>query len=149
MAAAQSLPPVELRIDRARSALGEAIDRALRSGSVAIAAAGSGATAYRIDVSDQHEERRSRTLTRGIQVAEYELIVTCDLVVTGADGTPLAPRQRLAASRVYAREQENLLTNEAEEDVLWAELRRDVAEQLVIAVGTQIRAARAAAAPAP
>jgi outer membrane lipopolysaccharide assembly protein LptE/RlpB len=51
---------------------------------------------------------------------------------------------------VYEREQENLLTNEAEEEVLWDELRRDVAAQLVAAVAVQLGAgASRPAADAP
>ena len=92
-------------------------------------------------MSEQNEERRGRTLTRGIQVAEYELTVELAFEVLDATGTQLHPAQRLAASRVYSREQENLLTNEAEEDVLWDELRRDVAAQLAAAIGVQLSSA--------
>jgi outer membrane lipopolysaccharide assembly protein LptE/RlpB len=121
----------------------------MRDADIATAAAGS-APQWRVRVSDQQEERRSRTLTRGIQVAEYELSVALDFEVLDAAGNALHPTQRLSASRVYEREQENLLTNEAEEEVLWDELRRDVAAQLVAAVAVQLGAgASRPAADAP
>ncbi len=167
VAAARQLPAVQLQIDRARTPLAAAIASAISSADIRVVGAGAttrsspadagGASApagdanlelpWRVRISDQNEERRGRTLTRGIQVAEYELTVALEFEVLDAAGTPLHPAQRLAASRVYSREQENLLTNEAEEDVLWDELRRDVAAQLATAVGTQLSSA--ARGPAP
>ena len=163
------LPPVQLQIDRARTPLAAAIANAISNtdirvvgadpaeggsagGSAGGGTAGGGAAAegaadsvlarpWRVRVSEQNEERRGRTLTRGIQVAEYELTVELAFEVLDATGTQLHPAQRLAASRVYSREQENLLTNEAEEDVLWDELRRDVAAQLAAAIGVQLSSA--------
>jgi LPS-assembly lipoprotein len=147
--AAGALPAVQLQLDRARTPLATAVAGAMRDADIATAAAGS-APQWRVRVSDQQEERRSRTLTRGIQVAEYELSVALDFEVLDAAGNALHPTQRLSASRVYEREQENLLTNEAEEEVLWDELRRDVAAQLVAAVAVQLGAgASRPAADAP
>ena len=166
--AARPLPAVQLQIDRARTPLAAAVASAISSADIRVVGAASttqaapgnaaGAPAapagdanlelpWRVRISDQNEERRGRTLTRGIQVAEYELTVALEFEVLDAGGTPLHPTQRLAASRVYSREQENLLTNEAEEDVLWDELRRDVAAQLAAAVGMQLSSA--AQRPAP
>jgi LPS-assembly lipoprotein len=135
--AAGTLPAVQLQLDRARTPLGTAVAGAMRDADIATAAEGT-VPQWRVRVSDQQEERRSRTLTRGIQVAEYELSVALDFEVLDAAGNALHPTQRLSASRVYEREQENLLTNEAEEEVLWDELRRDVAAQLVAAVAVQL-----------
>ena len=159
------LPPVQLQIDRARTPLAAAVANAISNADIRVvgadpagggaageSSAGGGAAAegaadsvlarpWRVRVSEQNEERRGRTLTRGIQVAEYELTVELAFEVLDATGTQLHPAQRLAASRVYSREQENLLTNEAEEDVLWDELRRDVAAQLAAAIGVQLSSA--------
>ena len=134
---AGTLPAVQLQLDRVRTPLGTAVAGAMRDADIATAAEGA-EPQWRVRVSDQQEERRSRTLTRGIQVAEYELSVALDFEVLDAAGNALHPTQRLIASRVYEREQENLLTNEAEEEVLWDELRRDVAAQLVAAVAVQL-----------
>ena len=159
------LPPVQLQIDRARTPLAAAVANAISNADIRVvgadpagggaageSSAGGGAAAegaadsvlarpWRVRVSEQNEERRGRTLTRGIQVAEYELTVELAFEVLDATGTQLHPAQRLAASRVYSREQENLLTNEAEEDVLWDELRRDVAAQLAAAIGVLLSSA--------
>ena len=165
-AAAAQLPAVLLQIDRARTPLAAAVVSAMGSADIRLVGAGTGAgegegegegvtgaastttqLPWRVRVREQHEERRGRTLTRGIQVAEYELNVALEFEVLDEGGAPVHAAQRLAASRVYSREQENLLTNEAEEDVLWDELRRDVAAQLAAAVATQL--STAAQRPAP
>lgn len=166
--AARQLPAVQLQIDRARTPLAAAVASAISSADIRVVGVGAtaqpssasaaGAAAlpageanaelpWRVRISGQNEERRGRTLTRGIQVAEYELTVALEFEVLDAAGAPVHATQRLAASRVYSREQENLLTNEAEEDVLWDELRRDVAAQLAAAVGVQLSSA--ARRPAP
>lgn len=139
-AARATLPPVQLQIDRARTPLAAAVAGAIRDADIDVRGEPPAGAAgiWRVRVTDQQEERRGRTLTRGIQVAEYELTVALDFVVLDAQGNELHPAQRVSASRVYEREQENLLTNEAEEDVLWDELRRDVAAQLVSAVAVQL-----------
>ncbi len=135
----RTLPPVQLQIDRARTPLATAVAGAIRDADIERApVAGSAPPAWRVRIFDQEEHRRSRTLTRGIQVAEYELTVGLDFEVLDAAGQALHPTQRLSASRVYEREQENLLTNEAEEEVLLDELRRDVAAQLVAALSVQL-----------
>ena len=149
---AASLPPVQIELQDARTPLGRAVLTAFARNGVVVAA-GNGTTApvasLRVHVTEQREERRGRTLTRGIQVAEYDLNVELRFELFDGAGHVVVPEQRLFATRAYSRDQENLLTNETTEDLLWKELRSDVAEQLVAALAARHGAGgTTAAAPA-
>ena len=128
------LPPVELELRDARAPLGRAVLSAFAQHGVTTA---SKDAALRVHVTQQREERRSRTLTRGIQVAEYDLNVELRYELYDSKGQLVLPEQRLFATRVYARDASNLLTNETTEDLLWQELRADIAQQLVGALAAR------------
>lgn len=128
------LPPLELELRDARAPLGRAVLSAFAQNGVTTVTK---EAALRIHVTQQREERRSRTLTRGIQVAEYDLNVELRYELYDSKGQLLLPEQRLFATRVYARDPSNLLTNETTEDLLWQELRADIAQQLVGALAAR------------
>lgn len=78
--------------------------------------------------SNLEEGRRARTLTAGIQAAEYELWASLRLEAARG-GDVVLPARTLRVRRIYVRDPANLLGNEAQEDVIREDLRADLAEQ--------------------
>lgn len=142
-ASARNLPPLRVELRDARAPLGRAVLTALARNNVD---ANAKDAQLRVHVTQQHEERRGRTLTRGIQVAEFDLNVELRYELYDGKGQLLLPEQRLFATRAYTRDAVNLLTNETAEELLWQELRVDVADQLVAALAAR-RPPRGASAP--
>lgn len=129
-----NVPPLQIELKDARAPLGRAVLTALTRNGVVTTAKD---PQLRVHVTRQHEERRGRTLTRGIQVAEFDLNVELRYELFDGQGQLLVPEQRLFATRGYSRDAANLLTNESTEELLWQELRVDIAEQLVAALAAR------------
>jgi len=121
-----TLPPLVDRYDVPEHPLAMAVSERLQARKPG-AAAGSG-----IDVlfSEFEETRRARTLTAGIQAAEYELAASMRLEARRGDDV-LLPARTLRVRRVYVRDPANLLGNEAQEDVISEDLRADLAAQAI------------------
>ena len=133
-ASARNLPPLQVELRDARSPLGRAVLNAMARNHIVTDAKDA---QLRVHVTGQREERRGRTLTRGIQVAEFDLNVELRYELFDGKGQLVLAEQRLVATRVYTRNAVNLLTNETTEDLLWQELRVDVADQLVAALAAR------------
>ena len=128
------VPPLQIELRDARAPLGRAVLAALARNGVVTTAKDA---QLRVHVTQQREERRGRTLTRGIQVAEFDLNAELRFELFDAKGQQLVPEQRLFATRAYARDPANLLTNETTEELLWQELRADIADQLLAALAAR------------
>lgn len=135
---AEHVQPLRLAFERADLPLARRVAEALTDAGVPTHGTAATPLARVVDIS---ESRRGRSLTQGIQVAEYELMVQLTLYIEAADGAQILAPTTLSAHRVYVRDTVNLLTNETEEAVLWDELRADVAQQVVRMLATNLKRA--------
>lgn len=120
-----TLPPLVDSYDAPEHPLAVAVSERLQARKPAAAAGG-----IEVLFSEFEETRRARTLTAGIQAAEYELAASMRLEARRGDDV-LLPARTLRVRRVYVRDPANLLGNEAQEDVIREDLRSDLAAQAI------------------
>jgi LPS-assembly lipoprotein len=133
---AVDLPPVTVR-----GAEGDPFTAALRR---ALPTPVPGATepgvVLRLD--DVVRERRPISVTDRARVAEYALLAAVEFTLLGADGSLLA-QDRLSVEWIFRLDADNLLGASGEEDVLRAEMRRDLVGSLLRRIAAETAAAGA------
>lgn len=82
-------------------------------------------------LSEQRDDWRSVSVTRGARTAEYELAVQVGFRVTDRDGNELAPPRVLRSERVARLDRDNLLGSSDERRLLAAEARDDLVGRMV------------------
>ncbi len=92
-----------------------------------------------LTLANQNETPRTRSVTAGIQAAEYELAGQVEFGLTGQDGVVLLAPTPLTVSRVFRRDPNGLLANSREEALIWREIRADLAASLLRSVSAAIR----------
>lgn len=84
-----------------------------------------------IRLSDQRDDWRSVSVTRGARTAEYELAVQVGFRVTDREGSELAPLRVLRSERVARLDRDNLIGSSDERRLLAAEARDDLVGRMV------------------
>ena len=82
-------------------------------------------------LSDQRDDWRSVSVTRGARTAEYELAVQVGFGVTDREGNELAPRRVMRSERVARLDRDNLIGSSEERRLLAAEARDDLVGRMV------------------
>lgn len=85
---------------------------------------------YRLHLSDESEKQRTASYTSSARSAEYELTMTLDYEIRGAQNLLLTSNQ-LEAQKFYAQDGNNLIGSDQEAAQLREEMRRDLVQQLV------------------
>ena len=102
--------------------------RALESAGVRVVDADA---AVVIELSDQRDDWRSVSVTRGARTAEYELALQVSFAVAGGDGSELAPDRVLRTERVARLDRDNLIGSSEERRLLAAEARAELVGRMV------------------
>ena len=92
-----------------------------------------------VRLSDQRNDWRSVSVTRGVRTAEYELSVQVRFRVTDREGNELAPPRVLRSERVARLDPDNLLGSSDERRLLAAEARDDLVGRMVRTLDTLSR----------
>ena len=82
-------------------------------------------------LSDQRDDWRSVSVTRGARTAEYELAVQVTFGVNDASGAEIAPPRVLRSERVARLDADNLIGSSEERRLLAAEARDDLVGRMV------------------
>lgn len=88
-----------------------------------------------VRLSEQRDDWRSVSVTRGARTAEYELALQVRFEVADGEGDELAPAQVLRTERVARLDRDNLVGSSAERRLLAAEARDDLVGRMVRALG--------------
>jgi LPS-assembly lipoprotein len=86
--------------------------------------------AYHLVLSDEQENQRAASYTSSARTAEYELTMTLDYEIRGAQNLLLTSNQ-LEAQNFYAQDGNNLVGSDQEAVQLRSEMRRELVQQLV------------------
>lgn len=86
--------------------------------------------AYHLVLSDEQENQRTASYTSSARTAEYELTMTLDYEIRGAQNLLLTSNQ-LEAQNFYAQDGNNLVGSDQEAVQLRSEMRRELVQQLV------------------
>ena len=90
-------------------------------------------------LSDQRDDWRSVSVTRGARTAEYELSLQVTFAVNDASGEPLAGARVLRSERVARLDADNLVGSSEERRLLAAEARDDLVGRMVRTLDTLSR----------
>jgi LPS-assembly lipoprotein len=85
--------------------------------------------AYRLVLSNEQETQRTASYTSSARTAEYELTMTLDYEIRGAQNLLLSSNQ-LEAQNFYAQDGNNLVGSDQEAAQLRNEMRRELVQQL-------------------
>lgn len=86
--------------------------------------------AYHLVLSNEQENQRTASYTSSARTAEYELTMTLDYEIRGAQNLLLTSNQ-LEAQNFYAQDSNNLVGSDQEAVQLRSEMRRELVQQLV------------------
>ncbi|WP_324733084.1 LPS-assembly lipoprotein LptE [Pseudomonas paeninsulae] len=86
--------------------------------------------AYHLVLSNEQENQRTASYTSSARTAEYELTMTLDYELRGAQNLLLTSNQ-LEAQNFYAQDGNNLVGSDQEAVQLRSEMRRELVQQLV------------------
>ena len=89
-----------------------------------------------VRLSDQSDDWRSVSVTRGARTAEYELAVQVTVSVTDAAGTELAPARTMRSERIARLDRDNLVGSSEERRLLAAEARDDLVGRMLRLLGS-------------
>lgn len=135
-AGAVDLPPVTVRGPE-----GDPFTAAVRR-ALPTPVAGEAASGLVLRLDDVVRERRPISVTDRARVAEYALLAAVEFTLLGADGT-LVAQDRLSVERIFRLDADNLLGASGEEDVLRAEMRRDLVGSLLRRIAAETATAGA------
>jgi LPS-assembly lipoprotein len=112
------------------------LSRALQEADVQLSDAAAGASVLR--VSDYESTRRVLSVDSRNKVVEFELEESFRFSLHSADGVERAPSQRLRTLRIYLNPEIQVLGRATEEELLRADMRRELAQQLVTRLSHQL-----------
>ena len=92
-----------------------------------------------VRISDQRDDWRSVSVTRGARTAEYELALQVTFAVDDGNGDELAAARVLRSERVARLDRDNLVGSSEERRLLAAEARDDLVGRMVRTLDTLSR----------
>ena len=97
-----------------------------------------------VSLTNQRAERRSAATTRTGRTAEYELSLQVQFAIAGADGEEIAAARVLRSERVVRLDQDHIVGSSEEQALVEREMRADLVQRMMRALGTLSRARSAA-----
>ena len=97
-----------------------------------------------VSLARQRAERRSAATTRTGRTAEYELSLQIQFAVAGAEGEEIAQARVLRSERVVRLDQDHIVGSSEEQALVEREMRADLVQRMMRALGTLSRARSAA-----
>jgi LPS-assembly lipoprotein len=127
------LPPAWTELHLASASPNSELSRALREGAErgGVNWRDRDAANFIITLGDERFERRNLTIGTNARAAEIELQMTASLAVTEADGTELMPATDLSTFKIITNDPENISGKVEEARLLRAEMREDLAQQML------------------
>ncbi len=95
----------------------------------------------KLSVSGERRSRRAVATTRTNSVAEYELRLEVEMALTDRSGRQIVPGTTIATERIYTFDNTSLTGSSEEEELLFDEMRKDIAAQILRRVNASIRPA--------
>ena len=92
-----------------------------------------------VRISDQRDDWRSVSVTRGARTAEYEMALQVTFAVDDRNGDELAAARVLRSERVARLDRDNLVGSSEERRLLAAEARDDLVGRMVRTLDTLSR----------
>ncbi len=97
-----------------------------------VAAAQSSAEAqYTIILSNEENDRRTVSVGNGALAAEYELTMSIDYVIQDSSGKALIEKSTATSIRAYDYDRNAVVAKNEEENLIKAEMRNNVAQQIL------------------
>ena len=112
------------------SPLIQALTRALKASDIDLVDNTAGA-AYSLVIVDVRKNRRTGTVNASARVAEYQLNVEVDFLITKPDGTPLTPLSTASVERSYEFSEQDILSSDTEERILRDSMHKEVVRQIL------------------
>ena len=98
-----------------------------------------GDAAYHLSINAERVGRRAVATTSTISVAEYELRLEIDLVLTSGTGESVIPSTTVVTERNYTFDRSSLVGSNEEEAILLEEMRADLVAQILRRVDATVR----------
>jgi LPS-assembly lipoprotein len=114
-----------------RSLFAQQVKRAVRSGSSTRVAEQPGDAEVILQIIDEVQERQILSLTGGGRVAEYELRFRIRFRLTDGKQREHIPASEIVLRRDYSYRDDQALSKESEEALLYSSMRDDAVQQLV------------------
>ena len=104
------------------------LERLVESRDIALVSTGAD---YSVRVLSENTSRRPVSTTADISVADYELRLEIQFAAADEKGKPIIRPTVISTERIYSFDRTSLVGSAEEEQVLIAEMRRDLAAQLL------------------
>jgi len=102
-----------------------------------------GDAAYQLSIQGERLVRRAVATTSTISVAEYELRLEVDMVLTNTAGESVIPLTTVATERIYTFDRSSLVGSNEEEMILLEEMRADLVSQIIRRIDATVRSLQA------
>lgn len=106
------------------------LTRTLRAANVRVAENASEAP-YALVILDQRSGVRTATVNANARISEQELSEEVEFLIIDRDGNTLLPRSKVLVERVFEYDETNVLATRDEEQLIRAEMRRDLVSQIL------------------
>src|SRR5690606_9977269 len=106
------------------------LTRTLKSANVAVANSATEAP-YTLVIAAQRSGVRTATVNANARISEQELREEVEFLILDRDGTTLLPRSTVVVERVFEYNENNVLATRDEEQLIRAEMRRDLVNQIL------------------
>ena len=94
---------------------------------------------YSLSINAERVKRRAVATTSTISVAEYELRLEVDMVLTNGTGESVIPSTTVVTERNYTFDRSSLVGSNEEEAILLEEMRADLVLQIMRRVDATVR----------
>lgn len=106
------------------------LTRTLRAANVQVTESAAEAP-YALAILDQRSGVRTATVNANARVSEQELSEEVEFLIADRDGNVLLPRSTVMVERVFEYDETNVLATRDEEQLIRAEMRRDLVSQIL------------------
>ncbi|HKI74444.1 MAG TPA: LPS assembly lipoprotein LptE [Pseudomonadales bacterium] len=130
-----SLTSISVTAANANGDMQRMLERTLKESGVELTAK----APYTVHLTSEATTRRPVATTSDVQVAEYGLRLDIGFELTGAAGKTIIPDTTVSAERTYRFDTSSLVGNTEEEKLLYDEMRRDVADQIISRIDASVR----------
>jgi LPS-assembly lipoprotein len=114
-----------------KSLLAQELKRAVRSGSSTLVAEKPDVAEVTLQIISEAQERQILSLTGGGRVAEYQVRYRIRFRLTDVKQREHIPASEILVSRDYSYRDDQVLSKESEEALLYRDMRGDAVQQLV------------------
>ena len=133
-----ALKEIRVEVVDPYTAIDDHLEDALRRAGARIVEAADGPSAS-LRVTALTQVRNPLSVDAAGRAQEYELVYSADFKLVGPDGKDVVPNQHIDLRRDYLFDTARALGNRAEEDLVMAELQRDMADAILRRIDVALR----------